>query len=55
MGHNSVVSCYPKSTGIPRVDWVVNGTLEFWGVTGSHIYIFLQGFVEIFVIADLME
>ena len=29
MGHNSIVSGHPKSTGIPRVDGVVNETLGF--------------------------
>ena len=27
MGHNSVVSGHPKSTGIPRVDWLSMGSL----------------------------
>ena len=25
MGHNNVVSGHPKSTGIPRVDWLSTG------------------------------
>ena len=29
MGHNSVVSGYPKSTGIPWVDGLSMGPLDF--------------------------
>ena len=29
MGHNSVVSSYPKSIGIPRVDGLSTGPLGF--------------------------
>ena len=29
MGHNSVVSGHPKSTGIPRVDGLSTGPLDF--------------------------
>ena len=36
MGHNSVVSGYPKSKGIPRVDGLLMGS-PVWGVTSQHI------------------
>ena len=42
MGHNSVISGHPNSIGISWVDWFVNGTPEFWGVTLSFLNINLK-------------
>ena len=37
MGHNSVISGHPKSTGIPGVDWLSMGPPDL----GRHIIICL--------------
>ena len=37
MRHVNVISGHPISTGFPRVDGVVNGTPENWGVTTKYI------------------
>ena len=41
MGHNSVVSGYLKSTGIPIVDGLSIGTPGFYGVTTFPLEKFL--------------
>ena len=38
MGHNSVVSGHPKSTGIPRIDKLSTGPPDF----GCHNFNFLS-------------
>ena len=37
MGHNSVISGYPKSIGIPRVDELSTGPLDFRASQFSYL------------------
>ena len=55
MGHNSVISSHPKSTGIPRVDVLSTGPPDLGCHTRTKVHCLDKGYVWVLKRRDFNE